>query len=214
MTSIGKGQMGKCVAAVSNENNKIVVLTNHGRIKYMPISKIPKNSRGLTSVVPLDADEYVVSIIEAFDESNDILVYTTDGYGKRFNLSELNVVLSITAQGQFLIKDHETAGMFMLNPKKPLLLYVTRLGRLRVNESRFLINGKKFGNIQPIIKLSQQDDLIAVFCVDKDQTVTLNHVDSRVTSVHIDTIEPTTMNMPPVRPKHVPGVKVIRASIS
>lgn len=214
MTSIGKGQMGKCVAAVSNENNKIVVLTNHGRIKYMPISKIPKNSRGLTSVVPLDSDEYVVSIIEAFDESNDILVYTTDGYGKRFNLSELNVVLSITAQGQFLIKDHETAGMFMLNPKKPLLLYVTRLGRLRINESRFLINGKKFGNIQPIIKLSQQDDLIAVFCVDKDQTVTLNHVDSRVTSVHIDTIEPTTMNMPPVRPKHVPGVKVIRASIS
>lgn len=214
MTSIGKNKMGKCVSAVSNINNKIAVLSNKGRIKYMPVNKLPKNTRSRTSMIPLDNDERIVSVIEAFDESNDILIYTADGYGKRFNLSELNVIMSTTAQGQFLVRDHEVSGMFMLNPKKPLLMYVTRLGRLRVNESRFLINGKKFGNLQPIIKLSQQDDLISVFCVSKDQAVTLNHADGRVTLVNVESVNPTTMNMPAVRPKHIPGVKVIRASVS
>jgi hypothetical protein len=73
---------------------------------------------------------------------------------------------------------------------------------------------KKFGELKPIIKLSQQDDLIAVFCTNKEQKITLNHVDSRVTIVNIDSIEPTTMATPPVRPKHVPGVRVLRATIS
>ena len=213
LTSVGKIQMGKCIMAVSNLNHKIAILSNKGRIKYMPIEKLQKNTR--KPLIPLDIDEVIVSILDIADEHCDILMYTPDGYGKRFNVSELNEMVMLEAQGQFIMKeDHGASGMFMLNPKKPLLMYVTRLGRLRLNESRFLISGKKFGNTQPLIKLSANDDLIAVLCVNKDQTITLNHADGRVTSVHVDSIDPTTMSMPPVRPKHVPGVKVIRAFVS
>ena len=213
LTSIGKTQMGRCIMALSNTSHKVALLSNRGRIKYMPIDRLPLNTR--KPLLPLDADEELVSVLEIADEHSDILMYTPDGFGKRFNISELNEVASLDAQGQFLMKEnHGAAGMFTLNPKKPLLLYVTRLGRLRLNESRFLLSGKKFGNTQPLIKLSQQDDLIAVLCVTKDQVITLNHADGRVTTVHVDSIDPTTMSMPPVRPKHVPGVKVIRASVS
>jgi hypothetical protein len=104
--------------------------------------------------------------------------------------------------------------MFTINPNKQWLVYVTRLGRIRVNHAKFLHSGKKFGDLKPIIKLSQQDDLIAVFCTNKEQKITLNHADSRVTTVNIESIEPTTMATPPTRPKHVPGVRVLRATIS
>lgn len=213
LTSIGKTQMGRCIMAVSNTSHKIAVLSNRGRIKYMPIEKLHINTR--KPLIPLDVDEELVSVLEIADEHSDILMYTPDGYGKRFNINELNEVASLDAQGQFIMKeDHGASGMFALNAKKPLLMYVTRLGRMRLNESRFLISGKKFGNTQPLIKLSTNDDLIAVLCVSKDQVITLNHADGRVTTVHVDSIDPTTMSMPPVRPKHVPGVKVIRASVS
>ena len=56
--------------------------------------------------------------------------------------------------------------------------------------------------------------MIAVFCVDKDQTITLNHADSRVSTVNVDSLPVSTMSIPPERPKHVPGVKVIRTTIS
>jgi DNA gyrase/topoisomerase IV subunit A len=213
MTSIGKSTMGKCVAAVSNRSNNIVMLSNKGRIKYMPIDKIPSNQTR-KPLIPLDPDEYLVSVVEVHGTTQDILVYTTTGLGKRFQLTDLNNVMSVNAQGQFIVKDHEVAGMFMLNPKKPLLLYVTRLGRVRVNHSKFLTTGTKFDKIRPIIKLSPQDDLIAVFCVDDTQVLSMNHVDGRVSSVNVSSITPTTMSIPPERPKHIPSVRVIRATIS
>lgn len=214
LTSIGKTVMGPCVATLSNPDNTFVLLTNRGRIKYMPISNIPSNATK-RPLVPMDDDEYIVSIIETYDNSQDILVYTTDGLGKRVPISDLNLVKSIDAQGQFIVRsDTEVAGMFTVNSNKPWLVYVTRLGRIRVNHSKFLNTGKKFGDLRPIIKLSQQDDLIAVFCADKNQKIKLNHADSRVSTVHVDSIEPTTMATPPTRPKQVPGVRVIRATIS
>ena len=122
--------------------------------------------------------------------------------------------MSVDAQGQFIINSDDVAGIFTINPNKQFLVYVTKLGRMRVNHTRFLGTSKKFGDIKPIIKLSPQDDLISVFCSDKDATVTLYHVDGRVTSVKVDSIEPSTMSIPPVKPKHVPGVKVLRATLS
>ena len=64
------------------------------------------------------------------------------------------------------------------------------------------------------IKLSPQDYLISVFCSNDDQVIKLYHVDGRISTVNVNSIEPTTMAFPPVKPKHVPGVKVLRAIIS
>lgn len=215
MASIGRTEMTDCIAAVSNQLNNIVILTNKGRIKYMPIDKIPSNATR-RPIVPLASDEKVVSILEVPDTSNaDILIYTSDGMGKRISTSDLNKVNSIDATGQFIIKtDCEVSGMFCINSNKPYLVYVTRLGRIRLNHAKYLSTVKKFADPKPIIKLSQQDDLIAVYCVDNEQSVVLHHADSRISTVHINTLQPTTMATEPVRPKHVPGCKVIRATLS
>lgn len=213
LTSIGKTQMGKCVSVVSNMDHNIIILTNKGRIKYMPIDKIPSNQTR-KPLLPLNDDEYIVSVLDVANENDDLLVYTSDGMGKRFSTTDLNLVQSVDAQGQFIVNDHEVAGIFSINPNKPLIVYVTKLARIRVNHTKFLGTSNKFGTIKPIIKLSPQDDLVAVFCVDKDQAVTLNHVDGRITTVNIDGIEPSTNSIPPTKPKHVPAVKVLRATIS
>ena len=215
MASIGRTEMTECIAAVSNQINNIVILTNKGRIKYMPIDKIPSNATR-KPLVPLGIDEKIVSILEVPDTSSaDILIYTSDGMGKRISTSDLNKVNSVDAAGQFIIKtDCEVSGMFCINSNKPYLVYVTRLGRIRLNHSKYLSTVKKFADPKPIIKLSQQDDLIAVFCVDNDQSVVLHHADSRISTVHINSLQPTTMSVEPVRPKHVPGCKVIRCTLS
>ena len=215
MASIGKNDMKECIAAVSNQLNNIVILTNKGRIKYMPIDKIPSNATR-KPLVPLAMDEKIVSILEVPDTSNsDILIYTSDGMGKRISTSDLNKVNSVDAAGQFIIKtDCEVSGMFCINSNKPYLVYVTKLGRIRLNHAKYLSTVKKFADPKPIIKLSSQDDLVAVYCVNGDQSVMLHHADSRVSTVHINTLQPTTMATEPVRPKHVPGVKVIRATLS
>ena len=214
MTSIGKTMMGRCVSVVSNMSNNILILTNRGRVKYMPIDRIPSNA-SKKPLIPLEVDEVVVSILELRDESEDILIYTSDGMGKRVKTSELNKVMSVDSIGQFLIKDvNNVSGMFCVNNKKPLLLYVTVLGRTRVNKASLLKEGKKFGEMKSIIRLSPQDDLIAVYCVDPSQTVALQHADSRISTINISSLPVSTMSTPPTREKHVPGVKVVRAVIS
>jgi DNA gyrase/topoisomerase IV subunit A len=217
LTSIGKTTMGRCVSAVSNMENDIVLLTNYGRVKYMPINRIPSNASKKPLIPDMENGEEIINVLEIHDDSQDILIYTNDGYGKRIPVTSLNKVLSVDAKGQIIMPDideHPVSGMFVLNANKPFILYVTRLGKVRLNQLKFLTAGKKFAGLKPIIKLSPQDDLVAVFCVEKEQTVVLNHADSRITSININSLEPTTMSTPPNRPKHVPAVKVIRATIS
>ena len=214
LTAIGKEVMGKCIACVSKSDRSIVMLSNKGRIKLMPIEKIPSN-QSRKPLIPLNADEHLVSILEVTNTSDDLLMYTSKGYGKRFSVSDLNSVNSPDAQGQFIVKEEcDAAGIFTLNNNKPFIYYVTQLGRVRLNHSKFLISGKKFGGLKPIIKLTPQDDLIAVFCVDNNQNVTLYHADGRVSSVSVSSLSPVTMNTPPTKPKHVPAVKVIRAVLT
>jgi DNA gyrase/topoisomerase IV subunit A len=213
MTSIGRGgAMGKCISVVSNPSNNIVLLSNRGRIKYMPISRIPSNA-ARKPLVKLDNDEYIVSALEVPDSLTDILIYTNDGQGKRIQTTDLNKVMSVDANGQFIINGYEVAGMFCVNSNKPFLAYVTKLGRIRINHSKFLTATKKFGECKPIIKLSPQDDLAAVFCVDKSQKLILHHADSRVSTVNIESLPVLTMAAPPERPKHVYGVKVVRVTL-
>ena len=126
----------------------------------------------------------------------------------------LNKVLSVDANGQFVMSGYDVAGMFCINSNKPFLVYVTKLGRIRLNHSKFLTATKKFGEPKPIIKLSQQDDLAAVFCVDKDQKLILHHADSRVSTVNIESLPVLTMSANPERPKHVPGCRIVRAVVN
>lgn len=211
LTSIGKDGMGKCIAAVSNTANDIVILTNKGKVKYMSVSCIPAN-RSMKTIMPLDNDERIISILELPDANSDILVYTREGLGKRFPTSALNKVKSLDANGQMIVDGYEAAGMFCIG-SKPFLVYVTKYGKMRVNHSRFLTAGKKFADVKPIIKLSQKDDLVAVFSADKDQRVILNHVDGRVSTVNVVSLDVSTMSAEAERPRHVIAQKVLRATL-
>jgi DNA gyrase subunit A len=213
LTSIGKEPMSACIAVVPRSSRSIVMLSNKGRIKLMPIEKIPSN-QSRKALIPLNDDEHLVTILNVDQSSEDLLVYTSDGYGKRFSVADLNSVNSPDAQGQFIVKGYDVAGVFAISSSKPYIFYATRLGRVRLNNARFLVSGKKFGGLKPIIKLSPQDDLVSVFCADKDQSVTLYHADGRASTVNIDSLAVVTMNTPPAKPKHVPAVKVIRATLS
>ena len=213
LTSVGKCVMGKCKCVCSNTNNNILMVTNHGRVKLMAIGGIPSNASKKPLIPGLNDGEEIVSILELSDNDDDVLIYTKDGMGKRVKTSDMYRT-SINSQGQFLIKNVDNvSGMFLINDNKPLLVYVTLLGRVRVNNAKFLVSGKKYGDIKPIIKLSPQDDLVAVFCVNKNDVVQLNHADGRVSTVNIESLPVTTMATPPERPKHVPATKLVRAII-
>ena len=41
----------------------------------------------------------------------------------------------------------------------------------------------------------------------------MNHADGRVSTVNLDSLEVSTNAKEPAKPKHVPGVKLIRATI-
>lgn len=215
LTSIGKDKMGCCVAVISEEPmHDIIILTNKGKLKYISISKIPSNA-SRKPLLPLDDDERIVSIIETSENSNgNLLVYTSDGNGKKISIESLTKHNSVDALGQFIIKDTtNVSGMFILNDVKPLLMYVTKLGKIRVNNARFLSESKKYGDMKQIIKLSPRDDLIGVYCVTSDDVVVLSHADGRISSVSVKDLPVSTMAVEPSRPSHVPACEVIRAVI-
>lgn len=213
LTSIGQKKMGACVTAVSNAENNIIILTSEGRVKLMPISKLPsKNSS--TPIIQMGPAESIVSIAEVRDTGDDILIYTSDGVGKRIKLSDIKPSTSITSAGRIMLNANNVSGMFTLNSNKPFIVYVTRLGRVRVNHSRFLVASGKYDDAKQIINLSAQDDLVAVFCCDDNQSITLHHIDKKQSTVTIKSLPVSTMNTDPVRPKSVPGSKVVRASIT
>ena len=220
LTSIGNHKMGPCIAAVSNLENNIILLTNKGQIKNMPISKIPSNSRVKSanpkSLIPLDFDEEIVGSLEVRDDGDDILIYTTDGYGKRIQLADIRKMLSPSASGQKIIKAEisNVAGLFTLNPTKSVIVYVTRLGRIRANLSKYMKTGKKYDDIKPIITLSSKDDLVSVFCCEPNQEITLYHLDGKISVISVDKIGITTINTPPKRPRLSSSAKIVRASIT
>lgn len=220
LTSIGYFQMGACVAAVSNIDNNIIILTNKGRIKCMPISSIPKNPKGISNVpktvLPLDFDERIVSVMEVRDQGDDILIYTSDGFGKRIQLADIRKFTSITTAGVNIIKNEisNISGMFTLDSNKSTVVYVTRLGRMRANLSKYLTTSKKYDAMKPIIPLSPKDDLIAVFCCEPNQTVTLYHLDGKQSTVPVSKLGISTINTPPQKPRLSSSAKIVRASIT
>lgn len=213
MTSLGKTICGPCMLAVSNKESNIILLTNTGRIKCIPVNKIPSNNSRKPLLPSMSSDEFIVSALEVRNDSEDIMIFTKDGLGKRILLTDLNITTSVDAIGQYILKDYEVAGMFKINPNRQMMLYVTELGRIRLNNMKYLSTQKKFGAPKQIIKLSDRDTLLNVLCVNDDDTVLLYHADSRTSSIVVNSIPVSTFSQEPVRPKHVPAVKVIRATI-
>ncbi len=212
LTSIGKIPMSKCVYAISKTDHNFAILTNEGRIKCIPISELPtRNSK--RTLLPLNPNETIVTIVELITMKEDILVYTKNGFGKKINADSLNVQKTLESSGQFIINDGLTCGMFIINPNKQFLLYVAQSGRIRLNHSKYLSTSKKFGKPFPILTLSERDVLADVVCVNKSSVVKLYHADGRVSTLNIDSIEPSTMQAPLKRPKHVPGVPVVRVIV-
>lgn len=212
LTSIGKIPMSKCVYAISNTDHNFAILTNEGRIKCIPISELPtRNSK--RTLLPLNPNETIVTIVELITMKEDILIYTKNGFGKKINADSLNVQKTLESSGQFIINDGLTCGMFIINPNKQFLLYVAQSGRIRLNHSKYLSTSKKFGKPFPILTLSERDVLADVVCVNKSSVVKLYHADGRVSTLNIDSIEPSTMQAPLKRPKHVPGVPVVRVIV-
>lgn len=212
LTSIGKIPMSKCVYAISKTDHNFAILTNEGRIKCIPISELPtRNSK--RTLLPLNPNETIVTIVELITMKEDILIYTKNGFGKKINADSLNVQKTLESSGQFIINDGLTCGMFIINPNKQFLLYVAQSGRIRLNHSKYLSTSKKFGKPFPILTLSERDVLADVVCVNKSSVVKLYHADGRVSTLNIDSIEPSTMQAPLKRPKHVPGVPVVRVIV-
>lgn len=213
-----KKKLYKCVGILSNPNNYAVILTNKSRVKIMPIKSILTSKANIVprSIAPLDTDETIVSVLEVSNLADDALVYTKDGLGKRIRLSDVVLSTTTSAIGRFLNQDiNNVSGMFIIDGNKPLILYVSNLGRLRVNHAKYLVAGKKYSDLKPIIELSERDDLIAVFCCDDKQTVTLHLDNGKLLNVKIDTLGISTINTPPVKAKGLTGrTTVIRASIT
>ena len=212
LTSIGKIPMSKCVYAISKTDHNFAILTNEGRIKCIPISELPTHNSKRT-LLPLNPNETIVTIVELITMKEDILVYTKNGFGKKINADSLNVQKTLESSGQFIINDGLTCGMFIINPNKQFLLYVAQSGRIRLNHSKYLSTSKKFGKPFPILTLSERDVLADVVCVNKSSVVKLYHADGRVSTLNIDSIEPSTMQAPLKKPKHVPGVPVVRVIV-
>ena len=215
LLSIANSKMYECVTAVSNFSNCLMMLTNCGRIKSTPIDALKGKKKKVYQLATLDFNETVVAAMEVQNNSDDILVYTKDGFGKRIKISD--ILVSVTGNGRMLSKDpiDNISGMFILKENKPLICYVTTLGRLRVNHSKYLNTGKKYANFKPIIELSPREDLIGVFCCDEHQRITLHLDNGKEVHVSISSLGVSTINTPPKRAKELRGnVKVIRASLT
>lgn len=221
LIALGNKKMDKCIASISNVDNLLILLTNYGRIKGVTIRSLISNHGVSKIVMPLDPGETLVSALEVPNNSDDILIYTKDGKGKRIAIKDISIIKSTyagTSLGRTIVKDpsiDNISGMFVLNSKKPLICYVTNLGRMRINHAKYLVTGKKYDDLKPLIELCSLDDLQNVFCCDDHQIVTLYTDNGKSVSIPISTLGISTINTPPVKAKGLSGrVKIIRSSIT
>lgn len=175
------------------------LISRHGVLKRIKISEIGPSKK---PCIVLDKDDSLVrGIVTEMKSSKDILVYTNEGMGQRFDPNMIRITSPSAKGGNgFKLKgDDEIVGCYAINPKEnQYILYVTTKGKMRLNLIEYLpVRDSKHDAMVMLISINDRDRLLSVVGCNKLDKLQVFFDDGDSEIVDISKIEEGTMSSEP-----------------
>ncbi len=174
-----------------------VLISRNGMLKKIRISEMKPSRRPCIDLGK--NDKLVRGIVVNNNTKKDILIYTELGMGQRFDPNAIKITsfLAKGGEGFKLDKDH-IVGCYSINPENQYLLYITKRGRGRLNETAFLPQRvTKRDQMVMLIPINERDSLLSVIGVNKFDNVMVHFNDQSTEQVDISKLQVCTMSAIP-----------------
>ena len=184
---------------IENDDMCCTLISKKGQLKKIRISEIGPSKKACIALS--DGDTLVRGIITKSKSSKDILIYTKNGMGQRFDPNSVRIT-SINAKGGngFKLKDDdEILGCYAISPEENrYILYMTTKGKARLNLIEYLpMRDSKHDAMVKLISLNDRDKLISVTGCNKFDKLQIFFDDGTDEVIEINTLPESTMSSDP-----------------
>lgn len=202
---------------LDNEDLCCTLISRKGQLKKIRISDLGPSKKPVISLA--DDDKLVKGIITKSKSSKDILVYTKNGMGQRFDPNSVRI-LSSTAKGGNgfkLSSNDEIIGCYAINPaENQYIVYMTTKGKARLNLIEYLpIRDSKHDSMVKLISLSDRDKLVSVTGCNKLDKIQVFFDDGTDEVIEIKHLPESTMSSDPkkVTSKNAVTTNVVKVKL-
>ena len=206
------------VVPVEESSDACIIISAKGIIRKLRLDSFRSSS---SYCIKLSSNDRLVKAFPVnFRTEKDILIYTKDGFGQRIDPNNFQAGKSSTSsKGQteiILNKGDEVVGSFLINPtEKQYLLYVTLLGKVRLNLMKYLrTRSSRRDELVQLLPLSNQDKLVSIVGCNRCDQVQLFFNDKTSEIFQLESLEESTMRAEPVKVLKKKGYfKVLKVKI-
>lgn len=170
-----------------------------GMLKRVRISDLGPSKKPLIALAK--GDKLVRGIVTLTNTQKDILVYTREGMGQRFDPNMIRIT-SPTAKGGNGFKlsgEDEIVGCYAISPEEnQFLMYVTAKGKMRLNSIEYLpIRDSKHDAMVMLISLNDRDRLVSIVGCNKFDKLKVFYDNAVTEEIDISKMEVSTMGSEP-----------------
>lgn len=179
-----------------------ILVSKFGIINRMSTDAI---KRGSISCFKFDNNDKIIKAIPLkYNTNRDILIYTQEGYGQRIDIRSIPIRVTKSSKGnlEILLKKNDfIIGCYAFNQKeKQFLLYVTSLGRFRLNLMKYLPARKnKKEEMVKLIPLKSTEKLINIIGCNQFDKIKVYFTDNSEEELSVNSLEETTMSSDPIK---------------
>lgn len=182
-----------------DSNMCCTLISKFGMLKRIRISDITPTRK---PCINLSSNDNIVRGIATYIKSKkDLLIYTKDGMGQRFDPNNIRITSPIAKglNGFKLNDGDEIVGCYMINPEEnQYILYVTVKGKMRLNNIDFLpTRDSKHDDMVSLISLNDRDKLLGVVGCNKYDKLQVFFDDGSDEIIDISKMPESTMSADP-----------------
>ena len=193
------------------------LISKNGQLKRIRISDIGPSKKPVISLA--SGDKLVKGIVTKLKTTKDILVFTKNGMGQRFdpNIVKITSPLPKGSNGFKLKDDDEIIGCYAINPEEnQYVFYMTAKGKARLNLLEYLSQrDSKHDAMLNLISLNERDKLVAVVGCNKFDKIQVFFDDCSDEIIEIEHIPESTMSSDPkkVTSKNAVTTNVVKIKV-
>ena len=193
------------------------LISRMGQLKRIRIADIGSSKKPIISLA--QGDQLVKGIVTKVKTVKDILVFTKNGMGQRFDPNSIRVTSPAAKGGNgFKLKgDDEIIGCYAINPEEnQYILYMTAKGKARLNLLEYLSQrDSKHDAMLNLISLNDRDRLVSVVGCNKLDKAQVFFDDGSDEMIEIKSLPESTMSSEPkkITSKNAVTTNVVKVKI-
>lgn len=177
------------------------LVSKKGQLKRIRVADMGPSKKPCIDLA--DDDKLVRGVVTKIKSQKDLLVYTKNGMGQRFDPNSIRTTSPNAKGGNGFKLDSgdEIIGCYAINPEEnSYLLYVTSKGKFRLNNLSFLpTRDSKHDAMVSLITLNDRDKLVSIIGCNKLDSVQVFFDDGTNEVIKLETMTESTMSSPAVK---------------